>query len=165
MSISFPGRARIDPTAPEALGICDRCGLQYSLRDLRQQVQWAGTTLINTGLLVCTHTCYDVPSEFLRTLRLPPDPPPVYNTRVENFAADEHNDISLIGPVGRAMFQAFATIVTAPTISVGLLVVTVPQSIETEAGDALETEDGETITVEEDGFPAYANIFADLEVT
>jgi hypothetical protein len=127
-------------------------------------VQWAGTRLINTGLLVCTNTCYDVPSEFLRTLRLPPDPPPVYNTRVENFAADEANNIPIVGPVGRAMFQVFATVNVAFAAN-DIVLVTLPQPLETETGDALETEDGETITTEEDEITAYANIFADLEVT
>lgn len=45
----------------------------------------------NTGALVCTtgNRCYDKPFEQLRTIILPPDPPPVQNARTENFAYDE----------------------------------------------------------------------------
>ena len=84
----YPGRARINPEAPETLGICARCGNQWNLRDLQWQFQWAGLEMINLNILVCPD-CYDVPSEFLRTLILPPDPPPVYNVRVPNFSLFE----------------------------------------------------------------------------
>lgn len=90
----WPGRAQIDPDAPQALGICDRCGFQYNLRALRFQDAWAGERLITTNLLVCD-ICYDVPNEQLRTIRLPPDPDPVYNARPENFAVDEKNFLTL----------------------------------------------------------------------
>lgn len=55
------------------------------------QYEWTGTHLFNTGLLVCTtgNRCYDKPFEQLRTIILPPDPPPVQNARTENFAYDE----------------------------------------------------------------------------
>ncbi len=101
MGVRYPGRAEIDPMAPQALGICDDCGFQYNLRALRSKMQWAGTRLINLGFLVCER-CWDVPQDQLRSIRLPPDPEPVFNTRVENFAVDEQNAYLLTPPPGRS---------------------------------------------------------------
>lgn len=82
------GRARVDSSKPQAWATCDRCSLLYNLVDLSYQYQWAGTDLINVGIKVC-ETCYDVPSEFLRTIILPPDPLPVDQPRPEPYAFDE----------------------------------------------------------------------------
>lgn len=87
---SYSGRAIIDPSAPEALGICDRCGNMWNLRDLQYQFQWMGPQLQNLHIKVCPD-CMDVPSEFLRTLILPPDPEPVLDGRTINFALDEQS--------------------------------------------------------------------------
>lgn len=99
MGIRYPGRAQIDPMAPQALGICDRCGFQYNLRALTWQYAWAGRELINKRILVCD-TCMDVPNEQLRTIRLPPDPYPIYDVRPENFAVDEKNFLTLQKVIG-----------------------------------------------------------------
>ena len=81
---------RVNPQAPEAAGVCDRCGFQFPLRELTFQTAWAGTHLYRTGALVCTTIgCLDVPNEQLRTIILPPDPPPVVNSRVPNFHYEE----------------------------------------------------------------------------
>ena len=45
--------------------------------------------MYNTGSLVCFDRCYDIPQEQLRTIILPPDPPPVINSRVPNFTYEE----------------------------------------------------------------------------
>src|SRR5882757_4460548 len=109
MGVRYPGQADINPDAPEAVGVCDRCGRLWNLRKLQYQVQWAGTQLINTGYLVCPE-CYDEPSEFLRTIVLPPDPPPLYPTRTENFAVDEKNFYNLKAPIGHpSMFPGGVT--------------------------------------------------------
>jgi hypothetical protein len=79
------GRARVNPTAPEAQGVCDRCGLWYSMRDLVPQYQWQGLQLQNIGILVCTATCLDVPQIQLKTIILPPDPMPLQVTRPEAY--------------------------------------------------------------------------------
>ena len=60
----------------------------YNLVKLRWQYQYAGTTLINQGWLVCD-TCYDVPSAFLKTIVIPPDPPPVFNTRPNIYVGED----------------------------------------------------------------------------
>ena len=85
------GHAYADPTAPRAAGICDRCGFRYFLRDLRWQYQWAGAQLINLQLRVCDK-CLDEPSAFLKTIVLPPDPPPLFNIRPE-YAASLETDL------------------------------------------------------------------------
>lgn len=81
---------RVNPQDPIAAAECDRCGRWFSRTDLVWQNVWAGTHLYATGALVCTTgNCYDTPNEQLRTIILPPDPPPVLNARVPNFAYEE----------------------------------------------------------------------------
>lgn len=82
------GRARVDPQKPQGWSSCDRCGFNYNLVDLSYQFQWAGTDLINQGIKVCS-TCLDVPSDFLRTIIIPPDPEPLDQPRPEPYAFDE----------------------------------------------------------------------------
>lgn len=80
------GRARVDPTNPHTLGVCDRCSFTYNLCDLSWQYQWAGKQLQNRRILVCT-TCMDIPQEQLRSIILPPDPVPVLNPRPEPYSS------------------------------------------------------------------------------
>ena len=82
---------RVDPSNPSAAAQCDRCGHWYNMRDLTWQIQWSGTKLYNTQILVCTtgNRCFDVPQEQLRTIILPPDPAPVLNARVPYFDYEE----------------------------------------------------------------------------
>lgn len=82
------GRAEVDSAAPRAFATCDRCGFLTNLYKLQYQYQWAGTDLINLGIKVCSR-CLDVPSEFLRTIIIPPDPPPVNDPRPEPYVLDE----------------------------------------------------------------------------
>ena len=81
-------RFRVDPSRPQAIGSCDRCGIAYNLVDLQYQFQWAGTDLINLGIKVCD-ICRDEPSPFLKTIIIPPDPVPVDQPRPEPYAFDE----------------------------------------------------------------------------
>lgn len=87
---SISGRARTNPKAPCAFGICDRCGFTYNLQDLVWQMEWRGNELMRTGYRVCTFTCLDVPFELNRPLYLPPDPPPVDQPRPGNMAMQEN---------------------------------------------------------------------------
>lgn len=82
------GRAEVDPRNPRAWSTCDRCGFNHNLYKLQYQYQWAGTDLINLGIKVCDR-CLDDPSPFLRTIIIPPDPPPVDQPRPEPYAFDE----------------------------------------------------------------------------
>jgi hypothetical protein len=87
-STSKYGRATINPSDPQALGICDRCGFLYNLNRLRFQWDWAGSGMVNRHLKVC-ETCYDTPQPQLRAIILPPDPAPKFDTRPEPFDIDE----------------------------------------------------------------------------
>lgn len=99
MSISYPGRARINPLSPEALGICGKCGFQYNLVDLRYQQRWAGAQLITTQLRVCNR-CWDDPNEQFRSIRIPPDPVSVDDPRPEDFSALEKNFLNITRYIG-----------------------------------------------------------------
>src|SRR5262249_27433478 len=81
----------VDPTNPSGAGQCDRCGFWYNLRDLTWQYEWGGVNLYNKRILVCTtgNRCYDKPQEQLRTIILPPDPPPLRNPRVPDYDYEE----------------------------------------------------------------------------
>jgi hypothetical protein len=95
----------VDPRNPLAAGQCDLCDGWYPLRSLRKQVQWAGTHLYSFNSLRC-YKCWDIPQEQLRTIILPPDPAPLPNTRVPNFAYDNQT-VRLTQRGGRAYEQPF----------------------------------------------------------
>lgn len=106
MGVRYPGRATIDPSNPRAVGVCDRCGFLYDLHTLRYQPNYAGPKLLTTRLRVCER-CWDEPNPQMRTIRIPPDPWPVADPRVENFAVDEKNFLELKAYVGKpSMFRA-----------------------------------------------------------
>lgn len=62
--------------------------MNYNLHKLNYQYQYAGADLINLRIRVCD-ICMDVPSQFLRTIIIPPDPVPVFDSRPENYVFDE----------------------------------------------------------------------------
>jgi hypothetical protein len=104
--------AVVNQQNPEAFAQCDRCGFWWNRSQLLWQMQWSGTHLYNLGILVCP-TCIDVPQEQLRTIILPPDPPPVINARPPNFTFEE------TGPVQSTMAVTTATGSTLlPVVSV-----------------------------------------------
>lgn len=82
------GRARVSSKNPQALAVCDRCGMWYNHVDLAWQFDWGGASLINKRILVC-RPCNDVPQNQLRAIVLPADPVPVMNPRTEPYASDE----------------------------------------------------------------------------
>lgn len=88
MSHRFHGRARINASAPRAVGMCDRCGFVHSLEDLKPQMEWAGTRIIDTGLKVCS-VCMLDPSPAKKTTFVPPDPVPLTDTRPLIFDIDD----------------------------------------------------------------------------
>ena len=103
------GRARVDPDNPQSWAVCDRCGNLWNHSDLAWQYQWMGTKLQNTRELVCPE-CMDQASEFLKTIILPPDPPPVFNTRPEPYYLDNRSQWTLQAlPVGLPMFGAMSS--------------------------------------------------------
>ena len=80
------GRARTNPSAPQAHAICDRCGFRYNRVSLNWQMDWAGASLINKRILVCG-PCYDTPQQQLRAAIIPADPVPIYQPRPQDFVA------------------------------------------------------------------------------
>jgi len=85
---SQAGRARTSARSPQAHAICDRSGFRYNHVDLRWQFDWAGASLINKRLLVCS-PCNDTPQQQLRAIVVPADPMPIMNPRVQNFVTAE----------------------------------------------------------------------------
>ncbi len=83
------GRARVSPRNPQAIGVCQRCGLWYQRSELVPQYEWAGVKMQNLELYICTRTCYDIPQHQLKTIIIPPDPMPVYRPFPEPFASDD----------------------------------------------------------------------------
>lgn len=80
MRIARSGRGRISIRRPRGLGESDRSGFWYNHRSLVRQFQWAGNSLIDTGLLVGPDEV-DVPQQQFRALILPADPMPLVNPR------------------------------------------------------------------------------------
>jgi hypothetical protein len=87
---SRSGRARTSATNPQAHAICDRCGFRYNHVDLSWQFDWAGASLINKRILVCS-TCNDTPQTQLRAIVVPADPVPIMNARTQDFVTAETN--------------------------------------------------------------------------
>jgi len=88
-------RFRVDATNPRARAVCDRCGFHYQLQELNWQYEWTGPRLQNLRWYVC-EPCLDKPQPNLKTFIYPPDPIPVLNPRVEQYALDD-NPLSAIG--------------------------------------------------------------------
>lgn len=74
----------VNPRAPRAAAVCDRCQVTTNHYKLREQMEWRGDHLVKTGLLVC-RSCLDKPSAFLQSVRLPPDPVPIREPRAPAF--------------------------------------------------------------------------------
>lgn len=106
MSFRPHGRASISANNARALGVCDRCQFIYNHDTLRWQHQWRGPRLQNIQRLVCPE-CYDKPQEQLRTFVLPADPIPIFNPRMEDYAAAD-NPVSPLGYDPANMFYPLA---------------------------------------------------------
>jgi len=118
---SRSGRARTSATNPQAHAICDRCGFRYNHVDLSWQFDWAGASLINKRILVCS-PCNDEPQTQLRAIVLPADPTPIMNARTQNFVAAETDYI--MAPTTTVFTAAIAgTTMTVSAISSGALAV------------------------------------------
>jgi hypothetical protein len=83
---------KVNPNDPSGASQCDRCGRWWNLDELTWQYNWGGNRLYNLRILVCP-LCYDKPSEFLRTIILPPDPLPLLNARTPDFDYEEQTVI------------------------------------------------------------------------
>lgn len=95
MAWRYHGRARISASNPQATAVCDDCKFLYNRVDLRPQMEWRGDKLMPTGFVKCRR-CIDIPFEFNRPLRLPPDPMPIDDPRAENYRV-EMTDFRTVG--------------------------------------------------------------------
>lgn len=74
----------VNPRAPRAAAICDRCQTTTNHYKLRPQMAWRGGTLAKTGLLVC-RKCYDAPNPQDRSRKIAPDPIMIRDPRPPAF--------------------------------------------------------------------------------
>jgi hypothetical protein len=86
----YKGKAVINPFAPTAVGKCDRCSAIYNRSALQPQMQYAGYSIIDTGLLVC-ESCLDPLDPQQLPYRPRFDPRPVVNPRPV-FGPDTYTD-------------------------------------------------------------------------
>ena len=79
----------------KALGICDRCGFTYRLKDLRYEVQ----NKVKNGLKVC-YECYDPDQPQYDVNELSTiDPQSLYDPRVDTGEADSRR-LFAFDPIG-----------------------------------------------------------------
>jgi hypothetical protein len=69
--------------------MCDRCNQIWLLQELQYQYEFRGDVLTNTRFRVCP-TCMDVPYQGNRPVKLPPDPIPLLDPRVEPLQQEEN---------------------------------------------------------------------------
>ena len=122
---SRSGRARTSSSRPEAFGVCQRCGIWYQRRELRNQMAWRGAAILPTWVFVCQR-CYDVPNEQDRAFIPPADPIPIQLALPEDFNAASADYMGLtlgstIDPTtgipvpGRTAMQTTNGVVMGPT--------------------------------------------------
>jgi hypothetical protein len=180
----WKGLAKINPSDPQTLAICDRCGRLEKLNSLRPQAQWAGTQVIDLGILVCDR-CYDDPSAFLGIPRIPADPDPILNGRLAPFSIFEKNEYTL-KPAGLGVpmfgvassfsavlipglgFSAAMSVLSGFTVSTDLflqIITNNPVELLTEDGFDILTEDGLFyIGTENTGFGVTSVMSASLQL-
>jgi hypothetical protein len=127
---SKSGRARTNPSSPQAHAICDRCGFRYNFVDLQWQFDWRGASLQNLRFLVC-RDCLDTPQEQLRAIVVPADPVPIEQARVQDFVAASTDYQTVTQPTVRDQFTG----VLIPSTTI------------------LQTQDGQDLTTQPIGPP------------
>lgn len=85
----YHGMTTSDPYNAKGRGSCDRCTQQWDLNQLQYQYDFRGDTLTNTRFRVCP-PCMDKPYEGNRPIKLPADPIPLLDPRVEPLQAEEN---------------------------------------------------------------------------
>ncbi len=86
-----------DPYRGRAHGQCDRCNRQWALNDLQYQYDFRGDTGTKTRGRVFPEGM-DKPYEGNRPVKIPPDPVPVLDPRVEPFLAEENAGTPFVVP-------------------------------------------------------------------
>lgn len=76
---------------------CDRCGLIWNQTSMQFQYDFNGGPLpVNRQLLFCPR-CLDAYNYQKQLIVIPPDPPPLMNTRPEPYSIDETNWLTVDG--------------------------------------------------------------------
>ncbi len=84
-------RVTINFKNPEALGICDYSGFVFNHSDLVKQMEWRGSSLVWTGMMV-GRPYLDTPNEQNRPPKIKDDPRPIKDPRVpQNTVQDTLN--------------------------------------------------------------------------
>jgi hypothetical protein len=102
-----------------ALGLCDRCGRQYLLRELRDQV----VDQKKTGLLVC-YECFDVDHPQLQLGKVPIfDPQALRDPRPDKRTDVTNNPVfqGQFTPGGAPIFNTVVTPFVKPVSAVGVV--------------------------------------------
>lgn len=89
MAWRYHSRYSPDPYAARGRGTCDRCQFVWQLNELQYQYEFRGDTLSNTQFRVCP-PCMDKPYEGNRPVKLPADPVPLLDPRVEPSQMEEN---------------------------------------------------------------------------
>lgn len=97
MPLPHLARAPTNPSNPQVVGFCDRCGFEWPLRDLQFQWDYRGLALANLQIRVCP-PCYDVPFVFNRPIVLGPDPLPVKDPRPGFMTSEENTPSTYVYP-------------------------------------------------------------------
>jgi hypothetical protein len=98
MAWRFHGQYSPDPYKAMTRGTCDRCQFVFELSRLNYQYEFRGDQLANTRFRVCSD-CMDKPYEGYRPVKLPPDPLPAIDPRVEPLAAEENSGAGPFNPI------------------------------------------------------------------
>ena len=106
-----PRRARTNATSPEAWGTSQRSNFVGNQRDLRWQMEWAGTQIINTRILVWEDE-YDTPNRQLGSIILPPDPVSIPYAMPEPYPIDELWEVMQEASTGQGAMPAYLEIST-----------------------------------------------------
>ncbi len=105
-----PRRAAVDPSDPKAWGSSDRNGMVGNLANMRWNHEWRGPKIVNTRILVHEDEL-DVPQRQLGSpALLGPDPVPVTNARIEQYAIDEY-PVSTRVPMGTTLPQGAVRVI------------------------------------------------------
>lgn len=91
---SQQGRARTNPSRPEAKAVCNRCGFWWQRNRLINQQEYRGAGLLPLQIFVCP-PCLDRPQAQLKSIIIPSDPVPVTLPFPEPFVSDEINNLTL----------------------------------------------------------------------
>lgn len=112
------GRAQVSARHPRAFAICDGCGGLWNHDQLAFQYKMAGVAAVPTARLVC-RKCTDRLNPNLRTIRIDPDPAPVFDPRPQFYSGYSGDGRRTDGPI-RLVYADGADRLYDPTLPSGV---------------------------------------------